>query len=241
MYLKKNLLELITKFIDEYNCSWQFHKTHAVFTSTIDNCIHDLKIILNNNQVQYVYSSSDVINNEAGIYKESKNNTFTNVCKYTIENGKSQANLTKEHTISVFNNDMIEQFKYVANDYQSYYINNGQKCFVPNDFLAFHNVLNIRKQIRTREDNIIEITETKYYNDNMKSNNELHYRVAPNINNDPYVQATSHSKLDNRYIPYAGEYNSISHQTYLNYMHGLIDDTELFKDYKRIIKRFPLI
>lgn len=232
---RKHLLELIENFIIQYSRNCELHKGYAIFTSKIKGITYDLKITFNSNIVQYVYTSSNIKDNEAGIYKKTKNHFFTNVCQYTIENYGTQSNLTKEHVISVFDKAMIEQFKYVANDYQTYYIKDGKKCFTPNNALAFNNMLNIRKQIRTREDNIIDITEKRYYNDNMKQYDELSYGIAPNINNDPYVQLTSTGKLDNRYIPYGGEYNSISHETYLDYMHGKIDDKELFKGYKRII------
>lgn len=227
---KQNLLELINKIIYQYDCDWQLHKGYAIFTGKLNGDTCDLKVTFNNNVVQYVYSSSNIKDNEAGIYKETKKHTFTNICKYTITNHKKQSKLTKEHTISIFDNDMVEQFKYVANDYQSYYIKDGKKCFTPSDSLAFNNMLNIRKQIRTKGDNIIAITEKRYYNVNMKQHDEVSYGIAPNI------KLTSVGNLDNRYIPYGGEYNGISHETYLNYMHGSIDDEELFKGYKRIAK-----
>lgn len=211
------------------------------FISKIGNCTYSLKITFGpNNKVNYLYSSSndDII--DTGTYYKTKNHTFTRVYKYTIENYKHQSNFKQESTISVFNENMIEQFKYVANDYQSFYINDDEKCFTPNDSLAFHNMLDIRKQIRTREDNIIQITEKKYYNDNMKQYDEVSYGIAPNINNDPYAQLTSHGNLDNHYIPYGGEYNSISRETYLDYMHQDIDDKKLFENYKSLAKR-PLI
>lgn len=238
---RNNLLKLITKFVDKQNCSWYLYKKYAIFTGFIDNCSCDLKITFENNTVQYVYFSINGKDNEVGTYKKTKKQAFTNVCKYTIEDYVKQSNLTKKYTISVFDNNMIEQFKYVANDYQSYYIKDGKKCFTPNDCLAFNNMLNIRKQIRTREDNIIDIIEKRYYNDNMKQYDEISYGIAPNINNDPYVQLTSTGKLDNHYIPYGGEYNNISHETYLKYMHGEIDDKELFKNYKSYVKRLPLV
>ncbi len=239
---RENLIKLIENFIknDKYSChSCQIFKKHALFTTKIGDCSYDLRIVFDNSLglVEYDFTSSDARNNQAGSYKKTKNHTFTNVCEYKFEGGKYQTNLEKKHTISVFNKDMIEQFKYVANDYQSYYINDGKKCFIPSNARAFQNVLNVRKQIRTRGDNIIEIVKTQYYNDNMKQYDELFYGIAPNINNDPYVQLTSTGKLDNRYIPYAGEYNSISHEKYLDYMHGNIDDDELFKDYKQITRR----
>lgn len=237
---KQNLLELIKKFIYQYNCECQLHKGYAIFMGKLNDDIYDLKVTFNNNVVQYAYSSSNVKDNEAGIYKKTGNQTFTNVCKYTIKSHEKQSTLTKKHTISVFDNDMIEQFKYVANDYQSYCINDGKKCFTPNNSLAFNNMLNIRKQIRTREDNIIDIIEKKYYNDNMKQHDEKSYGIAPNINNDPYAQLTSIGNLDNHYIPYGGEYNNISRETYLKYIHGEIDDKELFKNYKSYVKH-PLI
>lgn len=237
---KQNLLELINKFIYQYNCNWELHKEYAIFTSKLNEDTYDLKVTFNNNVAQYVYSSSTVKDNEAGIYKKTENQVFTNVCKYTIKHHEKQSHLIKEHTISVFDNDMIEQFKYVANDYQSYYIMDGKKYFTPNDSLAFNNMINIRKQIRTRADNIIDITEKRYYNDNMKQFDEISYGIAPNINNDPYAQLTSHENLDNHYIPYGGEYNGISRKEYLAYMHKDIDDKKLFKNYKRIAK-LPLV
>lgn len=237
---KQNLLELIKKCIYQYDCSEQLHKGYAIFTSKFNGNIYDLKVIFSDNEVKYVYSSSDAQDNETGIYKKTVNQTFTNVCKYTIANHGKQSHLTKEHTISIFDNNMVEQFKYVANDYQSYYIKDGEKCFTPNVSIAFNNMLNIRKQIRTREDNIICITEKRYYNDNMKPHDEIAYDIAPNINNDPYAQLTSTGKLDNHYIPYGGVYNSISRETYLDYMHQDIDDKKLFENYKSLAKR-PLI
>ncbi len=237
---KQNILKLITSFINQYGCSWQLHKKYAIFTHQVGDCTYDLKIIFTTNKVQYVYSSSDIVNNETGIYKKLKTHIFTNIIKYTIENYEHQSNLTKEHAISVFNKNMIEQFKYTAKDYQSYYIRDGQKCFTPNDCLAFNNMLNIRKQIRTRENNIIDIVEKRYYNDNMKKNNEVSYGIAPNINNDPYSQILRSEKVDDRYIPFGGEYNSISHETYIDYMNGKISDEELFKNYKSL-RRLPFI
>lgn len=233
---RENLINLIENFIKNDKSRCQIGKKHALFTTKIGDCSYDLRIVFDNNLIEYDFTSSDAKNNQAGSYKKTKNHAFTNVCEYRLGGSKYQTNLEKTHTISVFNKDMIEQFKYVATDYQSYYINDGKKCFIPSNARAFQNVLNVRKQIRTREDNIIEIVETKYYNDNMKQYDELFYRIAPNINNDPIAQLTSTGKLDNHYIPSGGDYMGISHEKYLDYMHGKIDDDELFKGYKRITK-----
>ena len=226
-HFKDTLEKLILQMKDmNYNSTISYSnykkRGYLILTGRKNNQEYDLKIIINNNDIEFAFCSDNSCYNKFGKFYKTENHEISKLCDYKIIKHENYNEMITNQEISVFNDQSIETFKYTLNDCQNYQIKDGKKVFIQNNDLAFESVLNIRKQIRTKSDNLINIEEKSYYNDNMKEKNNVEYSIGYNYS------------YGEKYIPYGGEFSIIPKQKYLDFITGVINEKELFENYKII-------
>ena len=223
--------EKIENLIDRYIFGFNYNIKN--FTIVENNLIfRDKNINLNIIVLPDFISYSLYINDnkteilETGKYEISNTDIITTYNSKTITRCKSHIDSKIIQKICILNKNLIQTYDEEIYDYQEYTVKNNQKIYMLNDTIAFHNVKNRRRKYRTQNNNIINIDENTYYNDNMQCYNNILYSIG--LNCDPH----------NNYLPYGGEFNLISEEKYLEFIKGIITEEDLFKGYKRFVNRF---
>lgn len=174
-------------------------------TRNSNNSIDNLLIKIEDNTIMYYYYSTNDFNEYGKIYN-SKSNIITKYCYYDISNDITSQRIKTDIIICIYDNDLKETYKYIQNNIENYVILDGKKVFCPSIKSDDNSVLTTKKQIRTNDDKIITIVETKYYNDNLKKKNSIKYYVS--------TQRNTNSK----FIPYNSDNKKLTKKAYLRYV-----------------------